>query len=63
MNTQPTQINKKAKSKIKSKYISCKVDDALRNRIKIAAKREKRTMSNLINIIVEEYLDENEIRE
>lgn len=59
---------KKEKNKImnienkKNEYITCKTDKVLKARLKKAAKTEKRSISNLINFICEEWLNENEIR-
>lgn len=59
-----TDIDRKKgqKRKKKNKYITCKTDEELMRRVQLAANIEKRSISNLINFIVEQWLNENEIR-
>jgi len=52
----------KMKKNKKVTYITCKCDPDLRRRIKKIADMEKRSLSNLINFIVEDWLNENEVR-
>jgi len=48
-------------SNSKSNYLICKTSFNLKNRLKKAASIEKRSISNLVCIIVELWLDDNEI--
>lgn len=59
MNTEKEKIKKNA-TREKNKYIICKADQDLRNRLQKIAHEQKRSMSNLVNCIVEEWLDDNE---